>query len=136
MSFSTIDNIDAELGTFVYNQAGVASPFLTNGLFYTSDPNDRLSASFALNAVPAAAVSQAAASWSTAGASAAALANVTVAVANLPAGYLGLASESTSTVWIDDDAAGYGWSVVSGSWSVARTPRQPTTDHGQPITTN
>jgi hypothetical protein len=53
MLFSPIDNIDGELGTFVYNQAGVASPFLTNGRFYTSNVDDELSVSYSLNAVPA-----------------------------------------------------------------------------------
>ncbi len=37
------------------------------------------------------------------------LAGVTVKVANLPAGILGEASGNT--IWIDDDAAGYGWFV-------------------------
>ncbi|HET9474096.1 MAG TPA: hypothetical protein VFO82_09390, partial [Steroidobacteraceae bacterium] len=51
MIFSPINHIDSELGSFVYNQAGVASPFLTNGRFYTSDPNDELAVTYALNAV-------------------------------------------------------------------------------------
>jgi hypothetical protein len=52
MIFSPINSIDAELGSFVYNQKGVAAPFLTNGRFYTSNPSDELDAHFDLNAVP------------------------------------------------------------------------------------
>ena len=52
MTFSPINHIDAELGSFVYNQKGVASPFLTNGRFYTSNLSDELEAKYVLNAVP------------------------------------------------------------------------------------
>ncbi len=38
------------------------------------------------------------------------LQGLTVSVADLPGNLLGLASESTNYVWIDADAAGYGWS--------------------------
>jgi hypothetical protein len=38
-----------------------------------------------------------------------AMAGMTIKVANLPAGVLG--ETSGNTIWIDDDAAGYGWFV-------------------------
>lgn len=52
-AFSTIDRIDQEFGTFVYNQMGVASPFMTNGLFLTSDVNDRMQVKVDFDVVPA-----------------------------------------------------------------------------------
>ena len=53
MAFSPIAGIDQELGLFVYNQYGVASPFRTNGRFRTSDVDDELEVTVDDNAVPA-----------------------------------------------------------------------------------
>jgi len=53
MVFSPIAGIDQELGLFVYNQYGVASPFRTNGRFRTSDVDDELEVTVDDNAVPA-----------------------------------------------------------------------------------
>lgn len=53
MIFSPITGIDQELGSFVYNQYGVASPFRTNGRFRTSNVDDELEVTFEDNAVPA-----------------------------------------------------------------------------------
>ncbi len=41
------------------------------------------------------------------------LQGLTVGVADLPGNLLGLASESTNYVWVDADAAGYGWSFTT-----------------------
>lgn len=51
--YSPVEMIDRELGSFVYNQAGVASPFMTNGLFFTSDVNDRMQVKVEFGVVPA-----------------------------------------------------------------------------------
>lgn len=55
MVFSPISGIDGELGSFVYNQAGAAAPFVTftpgTSQFYTSDLADELQVTFARNAV-------------------------------------------------------------------------------------
>src|SRR5439155_15363205 len=53
MIFSSITGIDQELGLFVYNQYGVASPFRTNGRFSTSNVDDMLEVTVEDNAVPA-----------------------------------------------------------------------------------
>lgn len=53
MIFSPITGIDQELGTFVYNQYGVASPFHINGRFRTSNVDDELDVTAENNAVPA-----------------------------------------------------------------------------------
>jgi hypothetical protein len=52
MVFSPVDRIREELGSFVYNQYGVASPFRTNGRFRTSDVADELEVTVRDNAVP------------------------------------------------------------------------------------
>lgn len=52
-AYSTVDQIDQNFGSFVYNQMGVASPFMTNGLFLTSDVNDRMQVKVEFNVVPA-----------------------------------------------------------------------------------
>jgi len=39
------------------------------------------------------------------------LADVHIIISDLPSGILGLASPSTGTVWVDDDASGNGWFV-------------------------
>jgi hypothetical protein len=45
-----------------------------------------------------------------------------VRITDLPGDLLGLTSERTSTIWIDQDAAGNGWSVghPSGGWTCER----------------
>jgi hypothetical protein len=53
MVFSPITGIDQELGSFVYNEYGVASPFRTNGRFRTSNVDDELEVTVQDNAVPA-----------------------------------------------------------------------------------
>lgn len=53
MVFSPISGINQELGSFVYNQRGVASPFRDDGLFFTSNVADRLDVTVQNNAVPA-----------------------------------------------------------------------------------
>lgn len=53
MVFSPISGIDQELGSFVYNQYGVASPFRTNGRFSTSNVDDVLEVTVEDNALPA-----------------------------------------------------------------------------------
>jgi hypothetical protein len=53
MVFSTITGIQQELGSFVYNQYGVASPFRTSGRFRTSNIDDELEVNVDDNAVPA-----------------------------------------------------------------------------------
>jgi hypothetical protein len=61
-------------------------------------------------------VAAAIADWTRIDASAATrLANVQVQLADLPDGVLGLASELQQHIWIDLDAAGYGWSIDEGS---------------------
>jgi len=52
MVYSPIDNIQQELGSFVFNQAGVSSPFVTNGRFYTSNVADTLDVMVERNVVP------------------------------------------------------------------------------------
>jgi hypothetical protein len=64
----------------------------------------------------------AAAQWSASPASLAQVLNgVQVVVADLPPGILGLASESTGVVWLDDDAAGYGWNVAESQDGIAES---------------
>jgi hypothetical protein len=54
--------------------------------------------------------------WSLTDPSAAArLANVEVRVADLSGSLLGLASEVTNTIWLDSNAAGYGWQISQES---------------------
>ncbi len=68
----------------------------------------------ALDAVPTPLVRHAAGLWSAVEPQAAErLANVEVIVADLPGETLGLASAWTQTIWLDADAAGYGWSLVT-----------------------
>ena len=65
-----------------------------------------------IRAVPAEVVEQAIATWASSDpAAAATLHSATIVVANLPDRHVGLASSSTNTVWLDADAAGYGWFV-------------------------
>jgi hypothetical protein len=52
-SFSPINAIDAELGSFVYNQAGMSGTFYSSGLFYTSNIDDQMDVLIQPNAVPA-----------------------------------------------------------------------------------
>jgi hypothetical protein len=52
-------------------------------------------------------LAEAAARWQAAGLAE----NVQVVIADLPGDLLGLASSSTHTIWLDADAAGYGWFV-------------------------
>lgn len=51
-TFSPITGINQELGSFVYRQYGVASPFPTNGRFRTSNVDDELEVTVEDNAVP------------------------------------------------------------------------------------
>lgn len=53
MIFSPITGINQELGSFVYNQYGVASPFRINGRFRTSNVDDELEVTVEDNVVPA-----------------------------------------------------------------------------------
>ena len=53
MVFSPLTGIDQELGSFVSNQYGVASPFRSNGRFCTSNVDDQLEVTVEDNAVPA-----------------------------------------------------------------------------------
>jgi hypothetical protein len=60
-------------------------------------------------------VSEAIARWTNAGADASLLADVQFHVEDLAGpGYLGLAA--TNTVWLDDDAGGYGWFIDATPW--------------------
>ena len=43
------------------------------------------------------------------------LSNVNVVIGQLPGSVLGLASESTSTIWLDSNGAGGGWQVDGSS---------------------
>jgi hypothetical protein len=43
-------------------------------------------------------------------------ASVQVVIADLPGDLLGLASSSTNTIWLDADAAGYGWFADATPW--------------------
>jgi hypothetical protein len=43
-------------------------------------------------------------------------ANVELVIADLPGDLLGLASSSTHAIWLDTDAAGYGWFVDATPW--------------------
>lgn len=52
MIFSPISGINGELGSFVYNQYGVASPFRTNGRFRTSNVDDELEVTVEDNVLP------------------------------------------------------------------------------------
>ncbi len=64
------------------------------------------------------AVQQAVARWGTSDPNAAVrLSDVQVVISQLPDTVLGLASEATSTIWLDRDAAALGWSVVTDPWS-------------------
>jgi hypothetical protein len=57
-------------------------------------------------------VSEAITRWSASGLDEAqieALQSASVKIANLPGAVLGITSEPANTIWIDDDAAGYGW---------------------------
>jgi hypothetical protein len=75
-----------------------------------------------LAAAPASLVQQASALWSAVEPQAAErLADVRVIVADLPGKTLGLASAWTRTIWLDADAAGYGWSLVTGHSSLVRS---------------
>jgi hypothetical protein len=70
-------------------------------------------------------VAEAAARWSAVGltaAQAAVLSDLHVGVADLGGAYLGLAVPTTNEIRLDDDAAGFGWSVVSGPLSVVSSP--------------
>ena len=87
-------------------------------------------------------VAEAAARWSAAGltaAQAATLANVQFAVADLGGAYLGLANPATNKIRIDDDAAMFGWSVVSGQSSLDYGPmtndKGPMTNYGVDLLT-
>jgi len=50
--YSPINLIDAELGSFVYNQAGVSGTFYSNGRFYTSNVDDELDVKIERNVIP------------------------------------------------------------------------------------
>jgi len=84
-------------------------------------------------------VAEASAWWSGTGltaAQSAALAQVQFQVADLGGAYLGLADTAMGVVRIDDDAAGWGWSVIGDQWSVVSGPSslhngQRTDDKGQ-----
>jgi hypothetical protein len=83
-------------------------------------------------------VAEAAARWSTMGltpAQAAVLSDLHVGVTDLGGSYLGLAYSTTNEIRLDNDAAGWGWSVVSGPSSVVSGPWSGgglgTTDDGQ-----
>jgi hypothetical protein len=81
----------------------VAAASETSGPVLTADLVDRL-------------FPQAVAHWSLTDPNAAArLANVEVRVADLSGNVLGLASEVTSTIWLDSNAAGHGWQVSQES---------------------
>ncbi len=95
-------------------------------------------------------VAEAAARWSATGLTAAqtaALAQVRFQVADLGGAYLGLANTAMGVVRIDDDAAGWGWSVIGDRSSVIGgqradvggqrsviTHRSPITDDRSPVT--
>ena len=50
--FSPVDGIQKDLGTFTFNQAGLNSSFYSNGDFYTSNVDDRLSVQVQHGVVP------------------------------------------------------------------------------------
>ncbi|MCU0873224.1 MAG: hypothetical protein MUE50_12865 [Pirellulaceae bacterium] len=56
--------------------------------------------------------------WAAEDPAAAKLSAAAVLIADLPERHLGLASLVTNTVWLDVDAAGWGWSVVTGNSSL------------------
>src|SRR5262249_8412103 len=51
--FSPVSGIQKELGSFVYNEAGVTSPFFSNGEFYTADNHDDIHVTVEPNVAPA-----------------------------------------------------------------------------------
>jgi len=106
----TIAGIDISRGTLP-----TESPLLASG-----DPRDAGAATISLGDLQPL-VAEAAARWTATGltpAQTATLANVRYAVADLGGAYLGLANPATNTIRIDDDAAMFGWSLVSGHSSV------------------
>ena len=50
---SPVSGIQKELGTFVFNEAGVTAPFFSNGEFYTQDTHDDIHVTVEPNAAPA-----------------------------------------------------------------------------------
>jgi len=50
--FTPIENIERELGGFVYNQAGLNGAFASDGLFYTSDVADQIAVDVETDVVP------------------------------------------------------------------------------------
>jgi hypothetical protein len=69
-------------------------------------PSDGLTSAAAQSLLP-----EAAARWQAAGFEAASAANVQVVIADLAGDLLGWASSAANTIWLDTDAAGYGWFV-------------------------
>jgi hypothetical protein len=64
-------------------------------------------------------LAEAAARWQAAGLDGASAENVQLVIADLPDDLLGLASSSTNTIWLDADAAGYGWFADATPWDDA-----------------
>lgn len=90
-------------------------------------------------------VAEAAARWSAADltpAQLAALSDLHVGVADLTGSTLGLAYQTTNEIRIDNDAAGWGWSVIGdrssvigAEWAVIGDRWSPITDHRSPVWT-
>jgi hypothetical protein len=68
---------------------------------------------------------EAASRWQAAGFDTASLSNVRVVVADLSGDLLGLASAASNTIWLDADAAGYGWFVDATPWDDDEFGDQP-----------
>jgi len=89
-------------------------------LVAAGDPLDAGAAAIGVEQLQSVAA-EAAAWWTATGltpAQAASLAGVQYAVADLGGAYLGLANPATNTIRIDDDAAMFGWSLVTGHSSL------------------
>jgi probable HAF family extracellular repeat protein len=55
--------------------------------------------------------------WQAAGVDTSALGNIPIQISNLGGRTLGLADEAQHTIWLDDNAAGWGWFVDQTPWS-------------------
>ena len=106
------------------------TPLLAEG-----DPRDDGGAAVSLDQLQPV-VAEAAARWAATGLTAdqsAALSQTRFVVVDLGAAVLSLADPAAKSVRIDDDAAGFGWSV-SGERLPMTDHRSPITDHRSPMT--
>jgi hypothetical protein len=68
------------------------------------------------NAQAAPLLTEALARWQAAGVDTATLGNISIQIGNLGGRTLGLADEVHHTIWLDDNAAGWGWFVDRTAW--------------------